>query len=185
MSDDERGLRVDTPPRPRRDAQVPDAVFFRKVLGRFPTGVAVVTTMTPSGPAGMAVNSFTSVSLEPPMVLFCPSRSSTTWPVLQREGALAVNILSAGQANVSRQFASTRRDRFRGTGWSPGANGAPLLDDAVAWIECSIVAEHPAGDHLVVLASVDMMALNEDGVESLIFVAGRYVVSAGEVFDQP
>jgi flavin reductase (DIM6/NTAB) family NADH-FMN oxidoreductase RutF len=153
----------------------PDPAFFRKVLARYPTGVTVITAMTPSGPAGMAVNSFTSASLDPPMILFCPARTSTTWPALQREGILAVNLLSSRQADVGRLFARTGVDRFQGIGWVPGTNGAPLLDDAVAWIECRVVEEYPAGDHSVVLAHTDMMALNNHAVEPLIFSAGRYI----------
>ena len=173
MQDEAGGQAVATFRRPA--VRRPDPSFFRKVLARYPTGVTVITAMTPSGPAGMAVNSFTSASLDPPMILFCPARTSTTWPVLQRAGILAVNLLSSGQADVSRLFARTGVDRFQGIGWVPGTNGAPLLDDAVAWIECRVVEEYPAGDHLVVLAHTDMMALNNHDREPLIFSAGRYL----------
>ena len=147
---------------------------FREVLGHYPTGVAVVTAMTAAGPVGMAVNSFTSVSLSPPLVLFCPAATSTTWPVLRVPGVVAVNVLSAEQEWVSQIFARRDIDRFAEVEWVPGTNGAPLLADALGWLECTVHQEHPAGDHTIVVAAVDRIGLHTDIDLPLVFFRGRY-----------
>src|SRR4051794_13784745 len=120
------------------------AEALRHVLGHYPTGVAVITARTPDGPAGMSMNSFTSLSLQPPLVLFCPAESSRTWPLLRQAGSIAINVLSAGQEAVSRAFAARDADRFAGLPWTVGTNGAPLLIDALGWLECTVQAEYPA-----------------------------------------
>jgi 3-hydroxy-9,10-secoandrosta-1,3,5(10)-triene-9,17-dione monooxygenase reductase component len=152
----------------------PSADTFRHVLGHYPTGVAVITARTPDGPIGMAMNSFTSLSMHPPLVLFCPAISSTTWPVLREVGTLAINILSAGQQAVSRAFAARTGDRFDGISWSPGNNGAPLLDDALGWLECTVQDEYPAGDHTVVIAAIDLMRVHDAIADPLVFFRGSY-----------
>ena len=156
------------------DLLPPEDAHFREVLGHYPTGVAVVTTMTAEGPVGMAVNSFTSVSLAPPLVLFCPAAASTTWPVLRGPGTVAVNVLSASQEPVSRLFARRDVDRFASVDWVPGENGAPLLTDALGWLECSIGDEYPAGDHTIVTAQVNRIGLNQRLDSALVFFRGRY-----------
>jgi 3-hydroxy-9,10-secoandrosta-1,3,5(10)-triene-9,17-dione monooxygenase reductase component len=160
------------PSEPQLAGSTADA--FRHVLGHYPTGVAVITARTPDGPAGMSMNSFTSLSLEPPLVLFCPAESSRTWPLLRRAGKIAINVLSAGQKGVSRAFAARSADRFAGLAWTVGANGAPLLVDALGWLECSVQAEYPAGDHLVVIAGIDRMGVHEEIVDPLVFFKGAY-----------
>jgi 3-hydroxy-9,10-secoandrosta-1,3,5(10)-triene-9,17-dione monooxygenase reductase component len=151
-----------------------DADVFRHVLGHYPTGVAVITAMTADGPAGLAMNSFTSVSLAPPLVLFCPANTSTSWPVLRPIGSFAINVLSAQQEWISRQFAARSADRFAGVDWIAGDNGAPLIADALGWIECSLQAEHPAGDHTVVVAGTGRMAVHDSVSEPLVFFRGAY-----------
>jgi flavin reductase (DIM6/NTAB) family NADH-FMN oxidoreductase RutF len=152
----------------------PDADSFRHVLGHYPTGVAVITATLPDGPIGMAMNSFTSLSLDPPLVLFCPAATSTTWPLLRAAGTIAINVLSAGQQAVSRAFASRGADRFADIGWSPGGNGAPLLDDALGWLECVVEAEYPAGDHIVVIARIELMGVHDAIADPLVFFRGNY-----------
>jgi 3-hydroxy-9,10-secoandrosta-1,3,5(10)-triene-9,17-dione monooxygenase reductase component len=152
----------------------PDEATLRHVLGHYPTGVAVITASTPEGPAGIAMNSFTSVSMDPPLVLFCPAMSSTTWPQLRTAGRIAINVLSAGQESVSRLFASRSDDRFAEIAWTPGANGAPLLSDALGWLECTVQAEYPAGDHTVVIAEIDRMGVHAEISEPLVFFRGSY-----------
>jgi 3-hydroxy-9,10-secoandrosta-1,3,5(10)-triene-9,17-dione monooxygenase reductase component len=152
----------------------PDASLSRHVLGHYPTGVAVITAMAADGPVGLSMNSFTSVSLDPPLVLFCPANSSATWPYLRSVGRFAINVLSAEQEAVSRQFAARVGDRFAGVNWLPGGNGAPLIADALGWIECSLVAEHPAGDHSVVIAGIDRMGVHDTISEPLVFFRGSY-----------
>jgi 3-hydroxy-9,10-secoandrosta-1,3,5(10)-triene-9,17-dione monooxygenase reductase component len=151
-----------------------DDALLRHVLGHFPTGVAVVTAMTDLGPVGMSMNSFTSVSLDPPLVLFCPALSSRTWPKLHQAGGMAINVLSAGQESVSRQFSGPELDRFVGTEWSAGDNGAPLLSEALGWLECTMRAEHPAGDHTVVIAEIERLGVHREISEPLMFFRGDY-----------
>jgi 3-hydroxy-9,10-secoandrosta-1,3,5(10)-triene-9,17-dione monooxygenase reductase component len=147
---------------------------FRHVLGHYPTGVAVITAQGPDGPVGMSMNSFTSLSLQPPLVLFCPAESSRTWPLLRQAGRIAINVLSAGQEAVSRAFAARDLDRFAGLAWTLGSNGAPLLDDALGWLECTVQAEYPAGDHLVVIAAIDRMGVHTQIADPLVFFKGAY-----------
>jgi 3-hydroxy-9,10-secoandrosta-1,3,5(10)-triene-9,17-dione monooxygenase reductase component len=158
----------------RPDLRGPDADLFRHVLGHYPTGVAVITAHTDSGPVGMAMNSFTSLSLQPPLVLFCPATTSTTWPLLREVGTIAINVLSAGQESISRAFASKAADRFTEASWSVGENGAPLLHDALGWLECNVAAEYPAGDHTVVTALIERMGVHWDITDPLVFFRGRY-----------
>jgi len=152
----------------------PTEVLFRHVLGHYPTGVAVITAQTPSGPAGLSMNSFTSVSLTPPLVLFCPSLVSTTWPQVRAVGKIAINVLSAKQEPVSRLFAEQNADRFAHVAFTPGENGAPLLGEALGWLECSIQAEYPAGDHTVVLAAITRMGVHDQISDPLVFFRGAY-----------
>ena len=151
-----------------------DSARFRQVLGHFPTGVTVVTAVGPDGePAGLAVGSFTSVSLEPPLVAFCPSRTSSTWPIIRDTGAFCVNILAEDQEDVSRVFAAKGADKFRGIGWKPSVSGSPILNDVLAWIDCRVEAEYDGGDHLVVLGRVsDLHVEREEG--PLVFYRGGY-----------
>jgi len=158
----------------RPDLRGPDADSFRHVLGHYPTGVAVITAHPDSGPVGLSMNSFTSLSLEPPLVLFCPAKSSTTWPLLRAVGSLAINVLSAGQEELSRKFAAKAADRFSEASWSIGEHGAPLLHDALGWLECTVEAEYPAGDHTVVIARIERMGVHWDITEPLVFFRGRY-----------
>jgi 3-hydroxy-9,10-secoandrosta-1,3,5(10)-triene-9,17-dione monooxygenase reductase component len=161
----------------------PDEPLFRHVLGHYPTGVAVITAATGHGPVGLAMNSFTSVSLDPPLVLFCPAMSSTTWPLLREAESIAINVLSAGQESVSRLFASRTADRFANVDFSPGTNGAPLLSDALGWLECTVQAEYPAGDHTVVLAGIDRMGVHDQIGEPLVFFRGAYYAGITEAVE--
>jgi 3-hydroxy-9,10-secoandrosta-1,3,5(10)-triene-9,17-dione monooxygenase reductase component len=146
---------------------------FRTVLGHLPTGVTVITAHHPDGPVGMSANSVTSASLEPPMILFCPAKSSATWPRIRENARFCVNIFGAGHEEVSRRFAARGVDRFAGVSWHRRAAG-PALDEAVAWIDCTIDAEHEAGDHLIVVGAVDALDIHDDAGEPLVFWRGRY-----------
>jgi len=156
------------------DLRGPDADLLRHVLGHYPTGVAVITAHTEHGPVGMSMNSFTSLSLQPPLVLFCPAASSTTWAALRAVGKIAINVLSAGQEALSRKFATRAVDRFSEVPWSVGHNGAPLLHDALGWLECTVQSESAAGDHSVVIAEIDRMNVHWEIAEPLVFFRGRY-----------
>lgn len=150
-----------------------DAQAFRKVLGRFPTGVTIVTAEGDDGPVGMAVNSFTSVSLDPPLVLFCAAHSSTTWPTIREAGAFTVNILGQGDEPLCRQFASKDVDRFSDIAHTRGATGAPVLDGVAAHLDCRIDALHEAGDHVIVVGRVESVDA-DDKIDPLVFHAGEY-----------
>jgi 3-hydroxy-9,10-secoandrosta-1,3,5(10)-triene-9,17-dione monooxygenase reductase component len=150
-----------------------EPVRFRDVLGHLPTGVTIVAAHGREGPVGMAVNSVTSVSLDPPMILVCPARTSTTWPAIREAGRFCVNVLSCHHEDLTRRFA-VKADRFAGVAYESRPAG-PALSDAVAWIECEHEAEHPAGDHFVVIARVTGLDVAPAGpLEPLVFFRGHY-----------
>jgi len=155
------------------DPAGPNAGSFRDALGRLATGVAFVTATADGEPAGLIVNSLASVSLEPPLVSFTPARSSFTWSRMRRTGRFGVNVLGRGHADFAHRVAPARADRFDGLDWEPGTTGVPLLPDALASLECEIAAEHPAGDHWIVVGRV--LGLRVTPVaEPLIFFAGGF-----------
>ena len=117
----------------------PDAASFRTVLGHFATGITVITAMDGEEPVGIAANSFTSVSLDPPLVLFCAAKTSGTWPRIQRAGHFTVNVLDEHQEQVSQVFAAKDVDRFAQVAWRLGSQG-PILDDVHAYLDCMIEA---------------------------------------------
>ena len=144
------------------------------MLGHFPTGVTVVTSMTGDGPVGLAVGSFTSVSLDPPLVAFCPGVTSSSWPRIRDAGAFCVNVLAEDQEHVCRVFAGKADDKFEGLGWKPAAGtGAPILESVLAWIDCRIAAVHEAGDHWIVLGEVQDLDVGREA-GPLVFYRGGY-----------
>jgi 3-hydroxy-9,10-secoandrosta-1,3,5(10)-triene-9,17-dione monooxygenase reductase component len=150
-----------------------DARSFRDALGRFATGVVFLTAAPDGEPAGLIVNSLTSVSLDPPLVSFCPSRSSLTWSRMRRAGRFGVNILGRKQEPFAKRATLAGVDRFAGLNWELGHGGAPLLTDALATLECEIVAEHPAGDHWIVIGRVDEVRTSPLN-DPLVFFAGAF-----------
>lgn len=150
-----------------------DSARFRTVLGHFATGVTVVTGHGPDGAAGLAANSFTSVSLDPPLVLVCMALTSSTWPAIRDSGHFAVNILGEEQEETCRRFSAKGSDRFEGVGWAPGKTGSPVLDDAIAFVDCVIEAEHEAGDHMIVVGRVVDLGQPAEG-GPLLFWRGGY-----------
>jgi 3-hydroxy-9,10-secoandrosta-1,3,5(10)-triene-9,17-dione monooxygenase reductase component len=151
----------------------PDAASLRTVLGHFATGVAIVTAMDGEEPVGMACNSFTSVSLEPQLVLFCAAKSSTTWPRIQAAKKWAANILDEEAEEVCRLFAQKGADRFARISYTFGRSGAPILDAALAFVDCETIAEHDAGDHLIVVGKVLELGYAPEG-KPLLFYRGGY-----------
>ena len=149
-----------------------DCLDFRRVLAHLPTGVTVITAHGPDGPNGMAANSVTSVSLDPPLVLFCPARSSTTWPQMRPSGGFCVNVMAHHHEPLIRRFAMKGVDRFAGVAWDVRESG-PVLVGAVAWIECRIESEIDAGDHTIVLGRVIAIEASPD-VEPLVLFRGTY-----------
>ena len=151
----------------------PDPRAFRDALGRLATGVTFITAAPDGKPAGLIVNSLTSVSLEPPLVSFCPSRRSLTWCRMRRAGRFGVNVLGRQHERFAIRATPASADRFADLDWEPGRGGAPILTDALASLECSIVAEHPAGDHWIVIGQVDDLHISPNK-DPLVFFAGAF-----------
>ena len=135
--------------------------------------MAFVTAAPDGEPTGLIVNSLTSVSLEPPLVSFSPSRSSLTWSRMRRSGRFGVNVLGRRHEGFALRATPAGADRFGGLDWKPGRGGVPLLADALASLECEIVAEHPAGDHWIVVGSVESVRMSASR-DPLVFFAGAF-----------
>jgi flavin reductase len=164
--------RLSLPPQPP-----PDAGLLRKVLGRFPTGVTVVTARAGT-PCGMTANTFTSVSLDPPSILVCVNRSAALCQAVRQAGCFTVSVLSAAQEDVARYFADHSRPRgaaeFGGVGWSPAPlTGTPVLDGALAWLECALTASYDGGDHEIFLATVLASGFGA-ARDALVFFSGGF-----------
>jgi 3-hydroxy-9,10-secoandrosta-1,3,5(10)-triene-9,17-dione monooxygenase reductase component len=147
---------------------------FRNTLGQFCTGIVIATGCVDGKPAGFAAQSFSSVSLDPPLVSLCPAKSSTSWPKLRDSGSFCINILAADQKPVCDVFAQSGIDKFAALPWHAGVTGSPILEGVLAYVDCDIEAEHDAGDHTVVLGRVrDVRILDPDGTP-LLFFRGAY-----------
>jgi 3-hydroxy-9,10-secoandrosta-1,3,5(10)-triene-9,17-dione monooxygenase reductase component len=153
--------------------RIVDPQVLRDVLGHFASGVTVVTALTGEGPAGFTCQSFSSLSLDPPLVAFAPARTSQTWPALRSIGRFCVNVLAEGQGAVSQNFARSGVDKFAGVPWSPSAHGSPVLDGVVAWIDGELWAEYDGGDHSIVVARVLDLGADPDR-RPLLFHRGAY-----------
>ncbi|MFO1311818.1 MAG: flavin reductase [Burkholderiales bacterium] len=151
-----------------------DARAFRRCLGQFATGLTVVTTRSGDTHCGLTVNSFASLSLDPPLVLFCIDRRSGSLPTFLEATHFAVNILGSRQIHLSRHFANPSVEKFSNVPWRMGRTGVPILADVVAHLECRRVATHDGGDHVIVVGHVEHYARYEG--EALLFVQGRYGV---------
>ena len=158
---------------PQRHVLPSDPANFRTVLGHFATGIALVTAMNGEEPVGMACNSFTSVSLEPQLVLFCAAKSSTTWPSIEAAGKWAANILDEDGEETCRRFAQRGVDRFAHLAYSIGRTGSPILDHALAFVDCETDAIHDAGDHVIVVGRVLELGYAGEG-KPLLFYRGGY-----------
>jgi 3-hydroxy-9,10-secoandrosta-1,3,5(10)-triene-9,17-dione monooxygenase reductase component len=159
---------------PSVEAKTVDPLSFRRVLGQYPTGVCVVTAMSGDEPCGMAVGSFTSVSLDPPLVAFLPAKGSTSWPRIRACGRFCVNVLAEDQEEICRIFATSGIDRFATVAWERNTRGLPALTGATAWIDCDLHAVHDAGDHHIVLGRVRELDVTA-AARPLIFFQGDYV----------
>jgi 3-hydroxy-9,10-secoandrosta-1,3,5(10)-triene-9,17-dione monooxygenase reductase component len=153
-----------------------DPARFRHVLSHFASGVVVVTGITGGSPAGLTCQSFTALSLEPPMVLFCPSKASTSWPQLTTAPFLCINILSHGQRWLSDTFARSGADKFAGVTWTPTPHGAPALDGAAAHIEACVAGRHDGGDHHIVICHVESLAAAADADPLLYYRSGYHAL---------
>lgn len=147
---------------------------LRSILGHFATGLTVITSRTDEGPPGFTCQSFSSLSLEPALVTFSPSRTSSTWPRLRQAGQFTINILPTEHRHLAAQFARSGTDKFEGVAHTPSPLGHPILEDALAWIDCELYREHDGGDHTIVVASVRALGARSDG-DPLLFFRGDYV----------
>jgi 3-hydroxy-9,10-secoandrosta-1,3,5(10)-triene-9,17-dione monooxygenase reductase component len=158
-------------------AAVPDPEIdpgrFREVLGRFATGVTLITARVDGAPHALVANSFSSVSLRPPLVSFCPSRASLTWRKMRSARRFGVNILGEQHEAFVERAAAPGADRFAGLGYELTAGGVPAITDAVAFLECVIEDEHPAGDHWIVVGRVQGLELHRDR-DPLVFWASSF-----------
>ena len=155
---------------------------FRQVMGRFATGVTVVTTLEDDRPQGITVNALSSVSLEPPLVMVALDRRRFITPIVRAHGRYAVNVLGDGQQGLSDCFAHAAvkpgREDFCGAAWHPGATGLPLIDGSIATLECTVVETFSAGDHDLFIGRVDAL---DDGagmaeeVSPLLYFRRRYL----------
>jgi 3-hydroxy-9,10-secoandrosta-1,3,5(10)-triene-9,17-dione monooxygenase reductase component len=176
---------VEPLPRPElrcvgEDERAPvDQAEFRRVLGSFATGVTVITAPPAAdeeAPAGFACQSFSSLSLDPPLVAFMVGRTSTTWPRIARAGVFCVNVLAADQGELCRAFAVSGADKFAGVAYDPApVSGSPRLAGTLAWVDCTIHAVHTGGDHLIVVGRVDALGAGDGDEAPLLFHKGRFL----------
>ncbi len=165
-------MAADAPPRDYRSGSDPRTL--RDALGCFATGVTVVTCLDPEGrPIGLTANSFTSVSLDPPLLLVCVAKTAASGAALTAAKHFAVNVLQTGQQPASIRFATRDEDRFGSTPWSTGETGAPVLMDSLGVFECAVHAVHEGGDHHILVGEV-VKASFDPHLDPLLFFRGRY-----------
>lgn len=151
-----------------------DAATFRRILSHYPTGVCAVTATQADGtPAAMIVGSFTSISLQPPLVGFFPDKGSSSWPKIAACEGFCVNVLADDQEGLCRVLASKDPNKFDGVPHHLSDRGAPILDGALAWIDCSLYAVHEAGDHYIAIGQVHALDIHHLGMP-LLFHKGSY-----------
>jgi 3-hydroxy-9,10-secoandrosta-1,3,5(10)-triene-9,17-dione monooxygenase reductase component len=151
-----------------------DGRRFRTALGQFCSGVVVATGCLEGAPAGFAAQSFSSLSLDPPLIALFPARTSTSWPKLRDSGSFCINILAADQKPVCDLFAKSGIDKFAELAWRPGVTGSPVLDGVLAYIDCTLEAEHDAGDHTIAVGRVRDLEILDPAGAPLLFFRGQY-----------
>jgi 3-hydroxy-9,10-secoandrosta-1,3,5(10)-triene-9,17-dione monooxygenase reductase component len=149
-----------------------DQARFREVLGHFATGVTIVTALEEGVPVGFSCQSFAALSLDPPMVILAPAKSSTSWPRIAKAGAFCVNILGEHQEAVCRAFAISGGDKFDGVTWTEGVTGSPRIDGSLATVECTLGQIFEGGDHELVTGHVVAMDVGDGG--PLLFYRGGF-----------
>ncbi|NIJ07287.1 flavin reductase (DIM6/NTAB) family NADH-FMN oxidoreductase RutF [Sphingomonas vulcanisoli] len=150
-----------------------DSREFRRILGHYPTGVCAITAMHGGAPKGLIVGSFTSVSLDPPLVAFLPDRRSKSWPEIEAAGHFCVNVLSDQQQDICGALASKAEDKFAALPYRLSSAGHPIFEGAVAWIECRLYAVHEAGDHYIAIGEVIDLDVGAPH-PPLLFLQGKY-----------
>ena len=158
-----------------------DPTLFRQVMGRFATGVTVVTSALDGEPHGMTASAVCSVSLEPLLALVCIDKSSHTHPIVERSGVFALNVLARDQEHLSRLFADAsppQGHELLGVPYRQGLSGAPIIEGCLAYVECRVVAAYPGGDHTIFLGQVEDAGIEREA-PPLLFFGGRYGLGEG------
>jgi flavin reductase (DIM6/NTAB) family NADH-FMN oxidoreductase RutF len=150
-----------------------DVTRLRQTFGCFPSGITAVCGLVDGTPVGMVASSFTSVSIDPPLVSVCVAKTSSTWPILRTAGRIGVSVLAADHEAVSRQLSSRAEDRFAGVQWDATPHGAVVLHGAPAVLECSLYEEVPAGDHHIILLRIESVSADPE-IAPLVFHGSRY-----------
>ncbi len=150
-----------------------DPALFRQVLGSYPTGVCVISALDGDEPVAMVVGTFTSVSLDPPLVGFLPDKGSTSWPRIAAAGHFCVNVLASDQQDISRQMAGKGSEKFIGVDFTISQHRLPIIGNAIACIECSLHSVTDAGDHWFVLGDVLRLETTREG-DPMLFYRGKY-----------
>ena len=146
---------------------------LRQVMGHFATGVTIITTLTKAGQMhGLTANAFTSVSLEPPLLLISVDKKAESWPAFEESRVFTINILADDQEGLSRKFAVSGGNKFEGVAYRIGANGVPILDGTLAYIECTLYAAYDGGDHSIYLGEIQQAEIHEG--KPLVFYRGGY-----------
>ena len=151
-----------------------DPRAFRDTLGQFCSGVVIATGCNNSKPAGLAAQSFSSLSLDPPLVLICPAKTSTSWPEIRAAGAFCINILGDDQKRVCEVFAQSGIDKFAEFNWRLSASGSPIIEDVLAYVDCELDREYAAGDHTIAVGRVVEARILDSSREPLLFFRGGY-----------
>lgn len=147
---------------------------FRNAMGNFCTGVVVATSMHEGAPVGFAAQSFISLSLDPPLVALCPGKSSSSWPKISASGKFGINFLAREQQPVCDAMAVSGGDKFAHIDWNEGALGVPILAGVIGYVECELVTEHEAGDHLIAVGAVKYFEIMAPDAAPLLFFRGGY-----------
>ncbi len=143
-------------------------------MSRFCTAVAIVTGCHKGTPSGFTAQSFVALSLDPELIAVCPAKNSDSWPSIQSSGAFCVNFLKDSQKHLSNRFAQTEIDRFENLSWSTRATGSPVLEDSMAYVDCSLFHEVDAGDHTIAIGKVEDLGLIDPDANPLLFYLGTY-----------
>jgi 3-hydroxy-9,10-secoandrosta-1,3,5(10)-triene-9,17-dione monooxygenase reductase component len=165
---------ADNPPTANTTNSI-DQMRFRNTVGRYASGITIITGHDAEGPIGFTCQSFYSVSVNPPLVSFSVMKTSTTYPRIRDTGTFAVNILSVGQEIISNQFAGRGTEKWAGITWNPTNNANPVLDGTLTWLDCIIHAEHDAGDHIIVIGHVNELGAPQvQQPDPLLYFEGQY-----------
>jgi 3-hydroxy-9,10-secoandrosta-1,3,5(10)-triene-9,17-dione monooxygenase reductase component len=152
-----------------------DPRAFRQVLGQFCTGITIITTMQNDAPSGFACQSFAALSLDPPLVLFCPTKVSRSWQAIEASGRFCVNVLTEQQRDICARFGSREPDKFAGVDWYPSPLGSPVIADSLAHVDCTVHSVHDGGDHFVVFGAVQSLSqVPTVKPRPLLFYRGEY-----------